>query len=448
MRLRIANCLLRIDRRTAQCYRRAWSSHNPDAGCSSATSSPCAARSTRLRCNTQYAIRNTRSQGVSLLEVLISIFVLAVGLLSVAALMPLANHEVEQGQRMEKVVVVGDWAISTMEAAGAFDPSRWVMPDGRPFDCVGLASGRRLIIPASGGSTTSVEAADTTGLVGDYSSSVLEFRSGELRGLKRFVNGYSGGTFQLTGSLPVAPSAGDTFTVSKRQAFAIDPLFIAQHDEDNNAANFPYNNAVMPRVTLTSAAGGGTPMDLAMADSLCTSTDSLAFELPQDTSLMPEQLMIDSDGDGDRDDKRMFKGEYSYLLTVAPYTADDGGMVSVSVVVFESRRLAETADATVLGINFVGGGYSGGEAELAQATNAVKPGQWILVATPGPPATFRWYRVAAAQPVAADGKTYLSLVGADWNPAQAATAVLFEGVVGVYERPVRLRNLPIGRPAS
>ncbi len=382
---------------------------------------------------------------------LISIFVLAVGLLSVAALMPLANHEVEQGQRMEKVVVVGDWAISTMEAAGAFDPSRWVMPDGRPFDCIGLVSGRRLIIRASGGSTTSVVADDTTGLVGDYSSSLVEFRSGKLRGIKRLVQGYNGGTFQLDGSLPVAPSDGDTFTVSKRQAFAIDPLFIAQHDDDNNAANFPYNNAVMPRVTLTRGVGGATPMDMAMADSLCTSTDSLAFELPKDTSLMPQQLMIDSDGDGNRDDKRMFKGEYSYLLTVAPYTADDGGTVSVSVVVFESRRLAEkTNEAVVLGINFVGGGYSGGEAELAQATNAVKPGQWILVSTPGPPATHRWYRVAAAQPVAADGKTYLSLVGADWNTAAAptATAVLFDGVVGVYERPVRLRNPPIGRPAS
>ncbi|MEX0865917.1 MAG: prepilin-type N-terminal cleavage/methylation domain-containing protein [Pirellulales bacterium] len=424
-----------------------------NAECVSAPASACAPRPNRLRCNSQYAISNTQYRGVSLLEVLISIFVLAVGLLSVAALMPLANYEVEQGQRMEKVVVVGDWAISTMEAAGAFDPSRWVMPDGTPFDAVDRVSGRRLILRAAGSSTAGSIAVDTSagstglsGTAGFYNNCVLEFRSGALRGVKRFVDTYNSGTFQLSGNFPVSPTAGDTFTITRRQAFAIDPLFIAQHDDDNDASNFPYNNAVMPRVTLTSGAGGTTPMDLAMADSLCTSTDSLAFELPQDTSLMPEQLMIDSDGDGDRDDKRMFKGEYSYLLTVAPYTADDGGTVSVSVVVFESRRLAETADAGVLGINFVGGGYSGGEAELAQATNAVRPGQWILVASTSGPATYRWYRVAAAQPVAADGKTYLSLVGADWNSAQAGTAVVFDGVVGVYERPVRLRNLPIGRP--
>ena len=98
-------------------------------------------------------------------------------------------------------------------------------------------------------------------------------------------------------------------------------------------------------------------------------------------------------------------------------------------------------------------GIGGGEIILtvpttpAVFTAGVKPGQWLMLAglTTGTPAYgyARWYRVAAADTVAS-GTQYVTLAGPDWNsqgltaPNGTTQAWLFDGVIAVYEKNMRL----------
>lgn len=53
-----------------------------------------------------------------------------------------------------------------------------------------------------------------SGATGRYNLGVLQFTSGALTGTKRTVKSWAGGVFTLLNPLPLAPSAGDAFTVS------------------------------------------------------------------------------------------------------------------------------------------------------------------------------------------------------------------------------------------
>jgi hypothetical protein len=179
----------------------------------------------------------------------------------------------------------------------------------------------------------------------------------------------------------------------------------------------------------------------------------------------PDELWLDFDNDGTAD-----------ALT-PPFNALSN-RVTVSVAVFH-KRLLNTAGAgeSTASVTFFGGlaaGLGGGEIQLnfspdsqTKFKKGLKPGQWLMLAgkrlkgnfnnssgTPNPQAElryFRWYKVVAADapdPPFPDlpNTQNLTLAGPDWDPAittsgvpnTPATAWLFDGVIAVYEKNMRL----------
>jgi hypothetical protein len=78
-------------------------------------------------------VLNPKRRGISLLEVLISIFVLAVGLLSVAALIPAGRHEIAQGSRLEYASMIGRAAFRDLKVRGMLNPQTWRDATGNPL---------------------------------------------------------------------------------------------------------------------------------------------------------------------------------------------------------------------------------------------------------------------------------------------------------------------------
>ncbi|MBI3838069.1 MAG: hypothetical protein HY288_09065, partial [Planctomycetia bacterium] len=153
--------------------------------------------------------------------------------------------------------------------------------------------------------------------------------------------------------------------------------------------------------------------------------------------------------------KRASEGNYSWLATIVtdPTMSALSSKVTVSVAVFYKRDLGSNPNNTTplgAGETFLGVGNSpnlaSGEIMFSDANLTIKPvksGQWLMLSgTPGLGNNYyRWYRVAAADAVVL-GNTptqYVTVAGPDWNvPANATAAWVFETVVAVYEKNMRL----------
>jgi prepilin-type N-terminal cleavage/methylation domain-containing protein len=72
------------------------------------------------------ARRKRRSRGVSLLEILVAIFILSVGLLGVAALIPVGNSEVIKGTIANRSAETGLRAFREMKLRGYLNPRNWL----------------------------------------------------------------------------------------------------------------------------------------------------------------------------------------------------------------------------------------------------------------------------------------------------------------------------------
>ena len=67
--------------------------------------------------------RNRR--GISLMEVLISAFILAVGLLGVASLIPIAGFQAAEASRNDRAATIGRSALSDVKLRGLLNPAMW-----------------------------------------------------------------------------------------------------------------------------------------------------------------------------------------------------------------------------------------------------------------------------------------------------------------------------------
>jgi hypothetical protein len=67
----------------------------------------------------------SKSNGVSLLEVLISIFVLSIGLLGVAALIPVGRHAIEEAAKSDRAAACGQAILNDIKVRGMLRPHDW-----------------------------------------------------------------------------------------------------------------------------------------------------------------------------------------------------------------------------------------------------------------------------------------------------------------------------------
>ena len=342
----------------------------------------CQARVPDLHALTVWA-GGRRRRGISLLEVLISMFVLLIGLVGVGAMIPAGKFEILQGVKIDYASMLGRAAFRDLKTRGYLNPndpvntSNWIAP---------------------------------------------------------------GPSNVWTGSSPNPFTNPLTNNPVPSVAVAIDPLGCGA----GFTKTFPFGGAAatsLARIyTSQTATSPGRAPSAILADPIFRCSSDLNLLPGAGKDLPPLQQMM---GGGS---KRSSVGNYSWLATIVPdpnpaVLATSTKMI-VSVAVIYKRDLStagageSTATATPNG---------GGEVTLSSFTASpirpVRPGQWIMLAYTANGSNFRWFRVVAADVVTGTGATaqqYATLAGADLPVGTAATAWIIDNVIAVYEKNMRL----------
>ncbi|TVS09420.1 MAG: prepilin-type N-terminal cleavage/methylation domain-containing protein [Planctomycetaceae bacterium] len=365
---------------------------------------------------------------------------------------------------------------------------------------VGLL-GVLLVVPLAGSRTMRGMIADRSDRVGRNAIREFEIRSmGQSNMWTRLRP--SDGTYVEYPRQTAAPGN----PAIKSRSFCIDPLFLATHFEiaasggpaiDPNTEFFPYYaispddtemRTRMQRISLRDQPVGTTGMSLPQALEVFMAKDDLVFDILPDPTAPPIQVY------GPDLTQRQFDGAYTWMATLTPMQdallpgntpAQNTDQYLLSIVVFhqrdmsmrighldttydplidgpENERLVEVLNATW----FEGAGFGGGEVILQTRVNrpkedlTLRTGDWLMLSAkvPSPPGNpihfFRWYRVIAADAEIEDTGTghyrrNVSLQGSDWdrivmamqqNPQIITQATLMNNVVAVYEKTVRLEN--------
>jgi prepilin-type N-terminal cleavage/methylation domain-containing protein len=421
-------------------------------------------------------------QGLTLIEILMTIFVLAIGLLGVAALMPVGSYQMQRGQIAQRVSEIGPAALDLLEASDMHSPERWGRETDSPrFDDIEKHGSndewvRRAHHSSDGTAPSSVPS---------ESNYLIEY----LR---------SNGSTNL-GSYKQADSAtyesGDVVVARRCEPFAIDPLYMYQVGMNPfvSALNDPYGTGdAMPRITVS----GVTSQ--AAAESIFQNDEDLIVVEDEDSGFPSGRAVWGPSNSNPV--KAKSEGNYSWLATFSPgekATGSDPKQWTVSVAVFYKRPLGlrdnEGKNASQWTVPFsTSGGNNGyttvrchgenGENDPVDATlifdadsesdkfdqdagdsMRIKRRMWGLVTfADGSHKRARWYRVGTVQkPLKNDdsdtkNNIHMRLIGPDLPkiPSDAsdddvitsARITFFEGLEGVFTRAMRAGELPVGQP--
>ena len=358
----------------------------------------------------------SRPRGISLLEVMISIGVVGVGLIGVAALIPLAHYKAAQGVREDRKALTGRRAF-------------------REFRIRDLARPGDMASPMTG------------------------------------PNPY----YYWPTTNPYAIYNQPPDGKLTRRAYCLDPLYVAAAVDSGNqniAGSFPSNAPVtIPRITMLSSRpddlrrrfgpnvanqmllNNPPVMTRAQAEETFLMRDELVFEQPEDATQPPFQQYLEGN-------KRYASGSYSWMATLVPDPFNNSDLYSLSIVVFYRRNLAmDVPQEIMVEVNpasFQLGLADVKNIQIAQrnqplnkeaSVKDIKTGDWIALMQqqmPNDPqtTTLKWYRVLAADELdgEADLTRELSLSGPDWNiqSPQPIYALYMKDIVAVFEKTARL----------
>jgi hypothetical protein len=382
--------------------------------------------------------------GISLMEVLVSIGIVALGLVSIASLIPVGGLQAQKADQIQRQSDVG---LETL----------------REFTTRGFSI---------------VDPADRCPWVHWDSST------------SKWVSCYD--------------STGPAWKIFLPVAF--DPLMIGKTTtpaDSNKVFTFPANAVAgapaIERLTLAQAATGSatayTP-SFPLADAILRSTDDLIVDQPSDTSLPGTSSYLNDTSATPKPLKRASGGLYSWIATLAPYNPNEilpatGTECTLSVVVFYRRNLSAVPDPgssqeemvqVATGFSGIGGGDMEFDLTATQKTQVgkgsynnplslAKAGNWLMLCryepwqdSSGawqPKRVCKWYRVVASEgidPASSIDKANVTLSGPDWpqppavppgmnwGPVPSAAqnfntyACLFDSAVAVYQKVIRLEG--------
>jgi type II secretory pathway pseudopilin PulG len=347
--------------------------------------------------------------GITLLEVMISIFVLAIGLLGTASLLPVASLQARRANIDDRKAAALQSATRDFKTRSFLRADYWVYDTAAPASTPVVSSSAPY----------------------------------------NFIN-----------------SSGSAITLPP---VAIDPLMVASVGTASNAPLFASNGGtlVMPRITLMNVLG-------AAATQACMVQDDLAFKLST-----TDQTALPTGGFNSNLTKRLYQGQFSWLATLVPTFGDVQASYSrnsmiLSIVVFNQRRLQSAPvqglstdterAATVASFGTSGTAYGGGDLTLSSTASTsaglnLNIGEWLMLgwmvndvpqsngSYGGPRPYFRWYRIVSAPPATGSSGAWsrsVTVNGADINlnsmVSGSAMAFIYDGAVGVFERPVHLEG--------
>ena len=394
-----------------------------------------------------------RRHGISLMEVLISIAIMAIGLLSIAALIPVGGIQAQKAEIEQRKADLGLNAFRDFKTRGY----------GR------MPSQSELLICSADPNTNASYQWRTHG-GGKYFAADV---------------GITGPPW--TGSWANWP-------------VAIDPLMdaAAPSGPGLNFPAFQVSGVSIPwmnRLTLLSVYNSNAQTYFALADAVFRADDDIAIYQPTDTRLPPELYNPDPKVTPTAPPKHESVGLYSWLATITPYYPDQaegapaaGMLANLSVAIFYRRSLPNVNDLTTQNPMYIREGMAavtcsaasgsndynspgGGDVQLTvtrppngyaqvlpNPLSFVKAGDWLMLCrfvvdpTKTPSTTYRvfkWYRVVTADLIDETAQTTtqnVTLAGPDWDFAATGNSVvqtyacLFDGIVAVYQRTIRLEG--------
>lgn len=358
-------------------------------------------------------------RGITLLETLFAIFVMAIGILSLASLIPVGKVLITQAERSDRGSAVAAAAMNEFI--------------------------NRNYVHYAGGESDS----DNDGVIGDDA-----------------IEDLNGDGIPNTAYPILEPLATTLGIAQPTDTVVIDPWFRSRIDASNGTDStlFPYDTSTGSGISPNYYGPGTAPRLLRLtvfanpalipyhrqlADRVFTSHDDLSFSEPTRAEQRPQSMATTSAA-------AAYQGDYSWLATVTPALSQrysPGGyktMFTVSVAVFQKRVPQAPSDANdkspserICLVDFIGGGDVRFRVPNTADSSFLKmrPNQWILLAgyeaTGGAKDTagnyldpvrpvgtgrnrglFKWYRIAATGDVATDGGAnyvrYATLAGPDW----------------------------------
>jgi hypothetical protein len=401
-------------------------------------------------------------RGISLLEVLISMFVLLFGLMGVAAVFPVGNHFAGKGEQYDRGAALADQAFADIKARGMLNPGVWLYPREM------TASEGGLLIPAE-------------------SHRVMQHAASPAAGSFAVMVGTGSGPGHAFVIDPLGTAEGRTTGVAPYTGLDVFPFGMTTNPWNSVAApaiKLPGELWPVRRITLPSNNASIPWMTPQVAETICRLRDDLANETPeQDDRPGSQRWSMQIVGAPDKPDSlvpgddiplaRAFTGSYSWIATVVPTgpvgatafphaafqpaTADyHSALFDVSVAVFHKRTETPSIDSERnLAAEFLGDGelviYADTAEVVDKAADGILPSQWILIAGTQQSGKFhlKWYKIQYIDDETIDvvvtaGTKFgrqVTLDGQAWpidrNPAgnelprDNLRAILLPGVIGV-----------------
>ncbi len=323
--------------------------------------------------------RTTGPRGITVLEVLISIGVVAVGLLGVAALIPAAGHHARKGLEADYRSQVGQAAFRDFRIRGLGDAVTETQNNlTRYYSKALLTSDGSMVqfTPNTGYCIDPISvAANQTGSLGPLTRLTVRNKIAENR-----QEIASGGT-------PMGPEQAES-------AFTAWDDLVCQNPEKND------DKAIVKA-----------------GQEECAGRRQALGDYSWMATLVPEP------GSGDL-----------YTLSAV--------VLHRRVCTLTPKALAKDPLQATFTVKMLSGGLGGGDVQITGLGEAVgsrmKPGTWILLTNESN--YHRWYQIIAAE--ATDEKQaipqYFTLRGPDWLGGNTVTGVYVKGAVGVYEKTIRL----------
>jgi hypothetical protein len=376
---------------------------------------------------TTYHLQPTAPRpGISLLEVLIAIFILSIGLLGVAALIPLGQMSLWETAKADRSGACGRAAMREIQVRRMLDFRFWYWSPSIPPNPAFPGNYWGFYPPYATANTIPDTYADVTAGINLDSMPFVIDPLGRAKGLPETFGQYPT-TMPPTLFLP-------------RRTLRSIPLM---------------PNQPIPPPAITTA----------LAEQIFIWNDDLPFDAPKNSTTRPT-LVTSSSGNV------ISEGSYSWFFSATPAATEMSRPVAqrrwfnVSVAVCYKRNFDPNAvntpdgehTATINSNNvvtpkvpgFPGMGIGGGMVILANSSlpNSpkvnVKENQWVMLYHLDPvPQLNRclWYRVinfGTTTDASNNTHTTLSLIGPDWDPNLEATLVVVPGVIGVYNTTMEL----------
>ena len=347
-----------------------------------------------MRRETFHASRRVRRGGISLVEVLIAIGVVAIGLLGVAALLPLAHHKAEQGVQQDRRAAAGKRAFREFRVRGMGNPANWRTSAGAAY------------APAAGASFC----IDPRGLA---NGAPVTFGGPAMDRVTLF-----------SGLAAVQAMSG----IQADTAFVI---------EDDLQFDIPTDPTLPPRQIFTGSPGAdGQWGDATIDDDGDTVTDNIT----------------EAGWPGSDDEvKRYADGRFSWMVTLVPDTTQATPFYTLSVVIFDKRVFPPQEVVASVGFPPLPPpppppvALGGGPVTLNAAVPLnVREGEWVMLGQTRPSGQrmYKWYRVLATDNRAGQNTRSVTLQGPDWPVDAGVTteAVYAQGAVAVYEKTIRVET--------